>query len=292
MASWLEIKYRYNKYLKSIEEADLIAINNESIDLPTKKSIQDEDVDFQISHTSVDGSRNLLLSVDDRRAGIRYLSPSKYGWLAVKLTEVLKANRSEDHDAFWWFTHDFLRAYNENTNLFPEELVDNLELLIRLMIVNPLIGQSPHHRQVNEVLWEANVLATYLAYPTLEALVKVACRRDIDISGKIRQGRKIRQLLPEHRREFKHHDDGNGTCSNLGMLMWHLETEVAGPRNQVLLRRMREEVGQIFDYPPDQIYGLINEFRNDSLHGQNRAPQEHGVLLNYACLVVWIILFP
>lgn len=220
------------------------------------------------------------------------MSPDIITLLPIKLTEILKSDISIDHEEYWWFTHDFSRAYAEEFGIFPEGLIDNLELIIRLVLAAPLMGFSSSKRRADQILWEAKTLASYLAYPTLEGFAKVACRRDIKLNGEIRRGRKIRKLTNPDRKEYKHHDDGNGICSNIGMLLWHLETEVARPRNQTLLKNMREKVGEIFDHPSDHVYGLLYEFRNDSLHGQNQAPREYGVMLNYICLLVWITLLP
>lgn len=288
MATRLELNYRYDRYIKSFAEGNLISFKGEEVDRPTKRTIQDDEFNIDIRNTSVDGSHQLLLTNDSRRSGIRYLSPDQLSWLAVKLTEVLQVNVCEDHEEFWWFTHDFARAFSEKYGLFPVGLIDNLELLIRLVLSIPVGGITPVMRRVNEILYESKTLASYLSYPTLEGFVKVACRYDIKINGEIRKGRRIRELTPPDERKFKTAEDG--ICSNLGMLLWHLETEVSRPQNQILMEKMREATGEIFDHPSNRIYGLFNDFRNNSLHGRERAPREYGVILNYICLVIWITL--
>ena len=290
MVSRLELVSRYDQYIEAMASSNLIAVEGENVDLPTKRSIQDENFNLDMRNVSINESHKLLLTNDNRRSGIRYLSPDILTWLPIKLTEVLQANVCEDHEEFWWFTHDFARAYSEKFGLFPEGLIDNLELLVRLVMVDPLFGRSPKARSANKILWEAKTLASYLAFPTLEGFVKVACRHDIKLNGEIKEGRKIRKLTPPRKREFQSSEDGDGICSNLGMLLWHLETEVVRPKHEILFRDMRGEVGAIFEHPPDEIYGLLNEFRNDSLHGRNRARREYGVFLNYISLVIWTTL--
>lgn len=290
MISKLELNYRYDKYVNIFRESDIIKYNGESIDLPTKRAIQDDDFGVEIQGTSVNGSDKLLLANDDRVAGIRYFSPDLLAWLATKLTDVLKANICEDHLEYWWFTHDFTRAYNEFDGLFPEELIDNIELLIRLVTYSPSIPVFSTNREAEIILRDAKTLASYLSYPTLEGFVKSACRKDIQLNGVIKEGRRIRKLSPPNKRRYMYPDDGKGICSNLGMILWHLETEVAHPRNRILLKEMRQKIGDIFDHSPDQVYGLINDFRNNSLHGRNRASREHGVILNLICLIIWVTL--
>lgn len=260
MVSRLELGYRYDQYIEAMAGSNLIGVENEAVDLPTKRSIQNDDFNLDIRNASVNESHKLFLTNDDRRAGIRYLSPDILTWLPIKLTEVLQVNPCEDHEEYWWFTHDFARAFSEKFGLFPEGLVDNLELLVRLVLSEPVFGWSSETVQANKILWEAKTLASYLAFPTLEGFVKIVCRHDINLNGKIKEGRKIRKLTPPDKREFKLYDDGDGICSNLGMLLWHLETEVSRPKHEVLFQEMRHEAGDIFDYSVGEIYGLFNNF--------------------------------
>lgn len=290
MVSRFELKYRYQKYVDVVRESDLIGHNGESVDEPTKRAINRDDFNLDMRDVSVNGSEELLLENDGRRAGIRYMSPVQLAWLSTELTNLLKVNVCKDHQEYWWFTHDFLRAYNQENEIFPIGLVENFELLIRLVMSEPLMGISQKKRKANRILWESKTLASYLAYPTLEGFVKVACRRDIKLNGEIREGRKIRKLTNPGNRVFKGHNDGDGICSNLGMLLWHLETEISRPQHRALYKKMREMTGDIFEHPPEYIYGLLNDYRNDSLHGRNQAPREHGVLLNYISLIAWTTL--
>jgi|GEM_PF-3278313 len=293
MVSKTEISVRYDRYLKSFSDAKLIKYGEEDVDRPTKKSLTDEEFGIDIRDASINGSRDILLSYDERRAGIRYLSPELYPWIAVELTEVLQANVCADHEAYWWFTHDFARAVSEESEIFSRGLIENLELIIRLVLSQPLFGFSPEKKSANEILWEAKTLATYLAYPTLEGVVKNACRRDIGMGGEIKDGRRIRKLGPN--RTFMDYADenGDGIYSNFGGLLWHLEKEVANPQNATHLREMRKQVADMYDEaPPELVLGMLNGFRNDSLHGRNQAAREYGVLLNYICLVIWITLLP
>ena len=292
MVTRLELQYRYDKYVEAFSTSNILSINDEDVDFPTKKSIQNDDVNIDIRNTSVNGSENLLISNNDRGTSIRYFPPRLLTWLPVKLTEVLKVNVCEDHEEFWWFTHDLARAYSERFGLIPEELVDNLELLIRLVLSEPMPGLSPSARRVNKILWESKTLASYLAFPTFEGFAKVACRHDIKMNGEIRDGRRIRELTPPNVWSFKTSEDGDGICSNIGMLLWHLESMVVRPRYTIRYRNMREAAADIFDHQSDRIYGLFNEFRNDSLHGRHRASREYGVLLNYISLIIWTSLFP
>jgi hypothetical protein len=222
MPTRLELNYRYDKYIQAFSDANIISVGDESVNKPTKKTIKDEDFNVEIRDASIDGSHQLLLSYDDSRAGIRYLSPDLLTWLPTKLTEVLQVNVCKDHEEYWWFTHDFIRAFSEDNPLFPNELIDNFELLLHLVVAKPNFSIHRHSQSLSKIVQNSKILATYLAYPTLEAFVKIACRRDITLNGEIKPGRRIRELTPAHRREYRENE-----CSQVGTLLWHLETEVA-----------------------------------------------------------------
>lgn len=293
MVSRFEIRSRYDQYTTAVAEANLISVGDESVDFPMKESYQNESFNAELRDISVNDSHNLLITNSDKRAGIRYMSPSLLVWLPVGLTEVLRVGICEDHEAYWWFTHDFSRAHAERYTIFPEPLIDNLELMIRLLTVSPASYSPPFTPEtINDIIWQSNTLAAYIGFPTLEGFLKVACRRDIKMNGEIREGHKIRKLTMPHVHEYKHHDDGDGICSNIGMLMWHFEREVLHTEHRVLMQKMREAISDMLDHPPDRIYGLFNDYRNDSLHGRDRPVEEYGIILNYICLVVWLTLLP
>ena len=75
MVTRLELQYRYDKYVEAFSTSNILSINDEDVDFPTKKSIQNDDVNIDIRNTSVNGSENLLISNNDRGTSIRYLPP-------------------------------------------------------------------------------------------------------------------------------------------------------------------------------------------------------------------------
>jgi len=268
----------------------LLVHEGESVESPTKKAIQDDDFELVVTDMSVLGSENLLIENDNVIHDIEYLDLDTISWLPIQLTKLLQGNLCADHRGYWWFTHDWARSYNQKNELFPEGLLDNLELIIRLLTSSRLDVTSSEEEVADQILRESTTLATYLSYPTLEGFVKVACSRDIKLNGEIKQGRKIRKLSDSKSPQYRHYNDSKDVCSNIGTLLWHLETEIVQPRHRSLFKNMRKAVGEIYDHPPGYVYGLFNDQRNHSLHGRNRAPKDYGILLNYICLVIWTTL--
>lgn len=290
MVSKLELNYRYDKYLQIFKDQNVISIGGEGVDFPMKRSMNSDDMNVDIREMSINDSDKLLLSHNSGSPSIRHLPPHLLKWLAVKLTEVLKTNYCKDQTEYWWFTYEYSKAHSEYYDLFPKGLIDNFELLIRLVLADPIgkMGGKP-----NKILSESKTLASYLAFPTLEGFAKIACRYDINMDGEIKDGKKIRELTSDPRRyEYQTSEDDNDICSNLGQLLWHLETVVSSPQNRILYKEMRRATGDLFDISEDEIYGYFNDQRNNSLHGRSRARQEYGAMLNYICLVIWATLLP
>lgn len=291
MPSRIGIGLRYREYTSIFERNPIASISGKETSRLTKESVRNEDVDIHVQEMSINGSDRLLVEGGDNSAGMSYLSPTDYVWIASPLTNLLQYHISKDHIEYWWFTHDFLRAFNEENETVPEELIKNLELLIRLVVNTGGMAWNLDGN-TNEILRHSEILATYLGYPTLEGFVKCKCSTDIDMDGNIREGRKIRELGPRGCTDYKHHDDGHGICSSLGMLLWHLETEVLSPEYQAIAKDLRGNTGRMFDTPGNRVLGKITQFRNNALHGRNQARREYGVLINWVCFVAWTILCP
>jgi hypothetical protein len=291
MPSRIDIELRYREYSSILERNPVASISGEETSKLTKESVQSEDMNIHVQDMSINGSNQLLVEGGENSAGMRYLSPTDYVWIASPLTRLLQYQISKDHIEYWWITHDFLYAFNDRVGVVPSELVKNLELLIRL-VINAEDMMWNLSKNTNEILRHSEILATYLGYPTLEGLVKCKCSDYIDMDGNIRKGRKIRELGPRGQTNYKYHDDGHGICSSLGMLLWHLETEVLSPEYQAIMKNLREETGKMFEAPRDRVLGRMTTFRNNALHGRNQARREYGVLINWICFVVWTILCP
>lgn len=290
MVSRSELDDRYSRYLNLIRNANAVSLGGDDPAMFTKQAVQQDNVYVEDVSIEFSNTQELLIESGSGTAGIQYQSPDLLAYLAVKLTNILQVQICDDHKAYWWFTHSFAKKASEEYGWFPEELVYNLGIVIHLTTLGTPPSDS-HEEAVDAIMRSSKILATYLAYPTLEGFAKVACRRDIEMDGTIREGRRIRKLTQPDRRVFMTKDNDQ-EISNFAMLLWHLETEVAGQRNRELLANMREEVAEMLDLSPDYILGRLYGHRNDSLHGHHTASREYGVLLNYICLIIWIILYP
>jgi hypothetical protein len=296
MVSVWKIGWMYDKYVEQFEKYRALVVGDENATKLTQFMIQgDHDVGLDNFRLSVDNSDEFLINGHPYFPEVQDLPLEILCWLPIGLTKILQVQVTEDHTDYWWYTYSFAKAYDDETGLFPDGLIDNFELLIHLvsMRLDPQFRLSIDE-PYKVVLSNSRILATYLGYPTLEGLVKFACRRDIRMDGKIQNGKKIRKLGHPDSRDYYHHSNspGSGICSNLGALLWHYETEVARSEHSVRLSKMRSEVAELYGTKPNRVYGLLNGQRNDSLHGRHQGEKERGMLLNYCSLIIWATLLP
>lgn len=304
MVSKWRISWMYDKYIEIFENTGIIGYNNQTVHKPNKFSIENSNFNIDMRNTSVNNSDDFLIEKNGRLIDIHQLPISTLCWLPIGLTKILQIQITLDHEKYWWFTYSFVSAYNEQRELFPRDLIDNFELLVRLILLEDTVGVGGNfdipitmldsNGDIDTVLNNTNVLATYLGYPTIEGFTKIACQEDIEIDGTIKPGKKIRKLGPPKHREYytpstKKED---GICSNLGALLWHYEKEIARPEHTVRLEKMREEIGNLYNINSDKVYGFLKDERNHSLHGQRQGKKERGMILNLCCMLIWMTLYP
>lgn len=285
-----KLDWLYQRYVDIFEENKFIRIGGEDVGKFNQYLIQNEGVNVDIRDTTVNNSDEFLLEKNENLPNIDQLPPDILCWLPIGLTRLLQTQITEDHTEYWWFTYANLKSTNERMEIISPELIENFELMLDLVLVkrDPVVLDQLEDEYRN-ITSNSNVLATYLGYPTLEGFIKTACRKDIDIGGKVRQNRRIRKLGPREQRDYYSPED---TCSDLGSLIWHLETEVTRPEHEVRMAELREEIGELYDTEPNYVYGMLRNFRNNSLHGQTQGVKERGVLLNIISMVSWIIMLP
>lgn len=265
--------------------------NGEDVDRPLKNTIN-QDSNSSIQNNHIIGLDDHLLEGFNSPPVTRYLPPRELAWLPVGLTYLLQIQLTKDNIEHWKITYEMLLEMNDEHDLIPPDLVENFRLLIDLIVHGDSI-QSFDEIEIHKknILRQSKLLATYVGYPTLEGFVKVVCSDDINIDGTLTSGGRIRRLGPRNKHDY-YERPAQHRCSNLGALLWYLETRVAGKDSMAKMKSMRQEIAELYETEVDEVYGMLRDFRNRSLHGQNQAKREYGVILNLICLVVWMIIYP
>lgn len=140
---------------------------------------------------------------------------------------------------------------------------------------------QPHHTQ--QFLQNSGLALAYLAFPLLEAVLKRACAAYVAFDGRVvatfpvinKQGT---TRLYDPNGPFK-----NRQCSSLRDLLFLHSTTVASPTLKTLLDQLRDHLTTL-DAAQDP-FDLVQDWRNQSLHGSTNFSTIGGTILNLSLLI-------
>jgi hypothetical protein len=141
---------------------------------------------------------------------------------------------------------------------------------------------SPAGTRKEKILFKTNFIAGYVAYPILEGLLKRLCSDDLEGDGTVKAANTVYDLSNE-----EYYNEGD-KCNSLTEILYHFETEIADDFLSGELERHRKYIAKFGDETSqDTAYGLIYDWRNSIVHGQNQADVQYGISLNIICMIVW-----
>ena len=137
---------------------------------------------------------------------------------------------------------------------------------------------QPHHAK--QLLSEAMLVLTYLAFPLLEAVLKRACKTFVSFDGQVVSAFTVQKRQGNART----YDPVRGhRCSSLRDLLFLHHLQVAEPELKALLDNFRKHIATL-DGTQDP-FDLIYHWRNQSLHGAANFQTIGGTLLNLSMLI-------
>jgi hypothetical protein len=281
------IEQGYQTYVN--EYPDYSAFNISDYDHPFQESVLGDSVGF-VGYNESDLERACLVESRNDVPEVANLPMDDLAWLPIGVTRILKIQRVPDHDALWIEAAKILEQLNSSEQLLPEKLMRNIMTIIRAVLASTWTTNDHDSddwstsTNQNSVLQEASVLARYMAFPTVEGVVKSLCLHDIKMSGDVRPGRRV---LCYSGSDYLG-DDGD-EVNDLGHLLWHLEQDAAEEPLQTRMKEFRAAVEDFFRISAsDDIgaYGYFSNRRNTTLHGEARARAESGILLNLLSLLI------
>ncbi len=133
----------------------------------------------------------------------------------------------------------------------------------------------PHHAK--EFLHRAYLAHAYLVFPLLEAITRRACSSYVTSDGTVttkfavaRKNGTIREYSPrEH-------------CNSIRDLLHLHHALVASPQLRGRIDRLRTHLSEVDARDP---FDLVQDWRNDSLHGSSNSQASSGTLLNWCFLI-------
>jgi hypothetical protein len=208
-------------------------------------------------------------------------------WLPVGLTYTIKICQNVDHEALWKESAEIANAFHGEDAPFDESISTGFETLVRTALTSPWNGDSTQisdwelRSNIHHILRHAQDMARYMAFPLIEAIVKVLIKEDISRDGIVREGKKVRKYNGWYTEDEE--------VSNLGHLLYHLESEVANEVFRERLEEFRDAVESFFGpgetYWPGS-YGYLYDQRSSIVHGGERTKAEFRILLNLLSLLI------
>jgi hypothetical protein len=280
MVSESDVRNRYRSYVEDYPENTGLAFESDfDTEYPLKERALGGSAFSGVYLNQIAAESSYLFELDDRVPGIDSLDVDLMPTISVELIRVLFVQITHDHMTFWNFTKDLLSHPSTKAEDIDPHIIDLYSESVNIMSSNKL--------SVSTDGLSDEVIGCYIAYPLLEAVCKWFCEEYIEMNGDLKPGEEILRLgggtygPPEKGDEYD-------KCSDIGSLLLHIEQEVAAPNLRNHLEDARRHIGDLYEVSPSRVYGkVIKAKRNDSLHGQDEAPAEVGVLLNLTSLLIW-----
>lgn len=274
--NWDQIKNNYQIYLQKTKDSTGISIGEGSTGYPLRDAILQE---MSISIRQPRNHIEHLISFNEDIPSIRRLETETYLALSVELTNLLQVAITDDHIGFWKWTYDLATYMNESKEpLVSGDIWHNISTVFEMVLCNPSV---PANSMEGRVLSKTDFIAGYAAYPVLEGFLKRLSSEDIGGDGTIKQDERVYNYS-----DGSYYKKGD-QCSNLTDILVHYEEQIANDVLRVFLEVNRQYIAKFGEVDEDHAYGLISEWRNSMLHGQNQADVQFGITLNIICLIIW-----
>lgn len=255
-------------------------------------TVQKEDGAIAIGGES-EKYRLLRNGVQFHELDFEQLLASASGLTKVLLLPGLNTFIDQDHFGLWsWCAEVLLSRESRFFSDQEMELRKLFETCVRSSLANcrkPASNQEEWERQVaidqqiphhaRYFIQEASLSLAYLGFPLLEAICKKTCHEYVSINGRVVSDFQVPNYKPD---ELKNYSKGR-TCSSLRDLLFLLYRDVAS-------KELCDEIDEFRDHiqgldPSKDPFGVIYDWRNQSLHGTTNFQTIGGTLLNLSIII-------
>lgn len=242
--------------------------------------LSDSSRHITLRENNINGNIDQLIERDEEIPSIRELDQDALRNLPIGLTDILKQQITEDHIEYWKYTYDTVKEDKMTSLELPEDILYELDTLIQaIRCTIPEQANSPEHA----VLERSDMFASYLSYSVLEGTLKVLCSDEIERDGTVKPGHEINGIGGRSYQGDSNWDE----CNKFADLLYHLEEDRANADFKSRLVEMRQLIREFYKADSSDIYELLQDNRNSTVHGQNKAKGEYGVVMNLICLLIW-----
>lgn len=271
------IQSSYDEYISRYPDESMISVGGTG--LPLKESVKNNTGGIYETNVSA-VERDCLFTYSDSLPDVDSLSIPELERLAVSLTRPLQAQITDDHHQYWELSFKTFQDVNREYSVLDRRIWKSVEYVFHLCLVDEFpIGKS--HSDI--VLKDSRRIAPYVAYPALEGLLKSYSRPAITTDGEVQ--------IPNRIVGLKRGDTypSGKQCSSLLDLLYYIESKIGNYDSELQnnLQSFRQELADLADISPTEVYGLLYSWRNSTAHGQPSPDVQYGVVLNLICLLIW-----
>jgi hypothetical protein len=193
----------------------------------------------------------------------------------VGLTKVLIFPRlntliASDHIYFWAWCAEIILSDGNYFSIQEREIRELLSTVVRALIDDSNSSYLADKR---------HLIASYLAFPLLEGLLKKKCSAFVDSNGQVQAPFTVTREDGSQRR---YEQRNNSRCNSLGDLLYLLKYTILSNTSELykVLDGLAKHVRSL-DPSMDPLMKIYN-WRNTSLHGSDSFATIGGILLNFS----------
>lgn len=278
--TWDLITSNYSDYYTQYPDESLINIEfpNQSVDYPLKYALNNG-IEIVIDSIEEGIDTQYLLQLNPELPDFEDLSDEVMSNIPVELTKIAQIKVTEDHREYWKETYRRAESYFGSSDEY-DNFLDLLKIVTVLACWRTTNSKNDDSGFIRD---NSYLIVSYLLFPLLESLAAGLCSEDIDpITSEVREGRRVRKLCQDV--EYYTEED---VVSDIGALLYHIESEVGNDDIEDSLIEMRESMSEFGDKEKHEAYGMLKSWRNELLHGAKKPIGQFVIVMNLLSLILW-----
>lgn len=246
-----------------------------------------------LTNIQTDCERNFLIVT---KFEMHKLSYEAFNQMPILLLRTQKYQVNQDHYYYWTYAMDVYEHFKE-LNLIPffdDEISNRIRLLMGVLLLNDNSMNSGPDRmkintaidslmpQIHKIRMDSFLIAAHLTYPLLEGIARRMLSEYMDSNGKLKGN-----ILPFLANDGKQVTVNSNRINRINILLRLIESKTSKIELRNNLKSFRDEFELIYLTDPNlKCYDLIDEKRNQLLHGERYWEKFFGALINLLCLLV------
>ncbi|WP_458743261.1 hypothetical protein [Candidatus Nitrosocosmicus sp. T] len=246
-----------------------------------------------LSNIQTDCERNFLIVT---KFEMHKLSYEAFNQMPILLLRTQKYQVNQDHYYYWSYAMDVYEYYKELALLpfFDNEISNRVKLLMGVLLLNDnSMFRGPDRMKINaaveslmphlqKIRMDSFLIAAHLTYPLVEGVARRMLSEYMESDGKLKDN--IPAFLSN---DGKQVTVNSNRINRINILLRLIESKTSNIQLRNNMKLFREEFEIVYITDPDlKCYDLIDEKRNQLLHGERYWEKFFGALINLLCLLV------